>query len=380
MARSQRMRGVGGAVAAGATGYSSPLPGASHWGYKSSPPTSPVGVHPLANYPFIPAHHPMYGPTPGTGMDGMHVPLVFPYGLPHAQAPMYMPPGGHKGSPYHQPHYLVPMQMRVPMHNREEMSYSPEGLEEGLDALSLNPMAEEFVPGPFGEMQSGREEMMTPSAGNMRRARTRNRRSRRAKDKQAALQENVRKTVYISDLDQQVTEEQLATFFSDCGTVVDCRVCGDPNSAMRFAFVEFQSSEGAVEALKMTGCDLGSSRVRVLPSKTAIVPVNKDLMPRNKEEMEQCSRTVYATNIDKKVDREDVQRFFEALCGQVCRLRLLGDHAHSTRIAFVEFASADSALAALSCSGALLGTMPIRVSPSKTPVRFSNKENKANRE
>lgn len=336
----------------------------------------------MANYPFIPAHHPMYGPTPGAGMDGMHVPLVFPYGLPHAQAPMYMPQ--HKGGPYHaQPHYLVPMQMRVPVHNREEVSYSPEGLEEGLDALSLNPMAEEFVPGPFGEMPAaggGREEMMTPSAaGNMRRARTRNRRSRRAKDKQAALQENVRKTVYISDLDQQITEEQLATFFSECGTVVDCRVCGDPNSAMRFAFVEFQSAEGAVEALKMTGCDLGSSRVRVLPSKTAIVPVNKDLMPRNKEEMEQCSRTVYATNIDKKVDREDVQRFFEALCGPVCRLRLLGDHAHSTRIAFVEFASADSALAALSCSGALLGTMPIRVSPSKTPVRFSNKE-KANRD
>lgn len=366
----------------GAAGYSSPLPGGSHWGYKSSPPTSPVGVHPMANYPFIPAHHPMYGPTPGAGMDGMHVPLVFPYGLPHAQAPMYMPQ--HKGGPYHaQPHYLVPMQMRVPVHNREEVSYSPEGLEEGLDALSLNPMAEEFVPGPFGEMPAaagGREEMMTPSAaGNMRRARTRNRRSRRAKDKQAALQENVRKTVYISDLDQQITEEQLATFFSECGTVVDCRVCGDPNSAMRFAFVEFQSAEGAVEALKMTGCDLGSSRVRVLPSKTAIVPVNKDLMPRNKEEMEQCSRTVYATNIDKKVDREDVQRFFEALCGPVCRLRLLGDHAHSTRIAFVEFASADSALAALSCSGALLGTMPIRVSPSKTPVRFSNKE-KANRD
>lgn len=83
---------------------------------------------------------------------------------------------------------------------------------------------------------------------------------------------------------------------------------------------------------------------------------------------------MYATNIDKKVDRDDVQRFFEALCGPVCKLRLLGDHAHSTRIAFVEFTTADSALAALSCSGALLGTMPIRVSPSKTPVRFTGKE------
>lgn len=37
----------------------------------------------------------------------------------------------------------------------------------------------------------------------------------------------------------QVTEEQLASCFQKCGQVVDCRICGDPNSAMRFAFIEF---------------------------------------------------------------------------------------------------------------------------------------------
>lgn len=43
----------------------------------------------------------------------------------------------------------------------------------------------------------------------------------------------------------QVTEESLATFFADCGTVMDCRICGDPNSAMRFAFIEFMEIQGA---------------------------------------------------------------------------------------------------------------------------------------
>lgn len=214
------------------------------------------------------------------------------------------------------------------------------------------------------------------SGSNNGRMRTRKRRSRRSRNQQQALQENIRRTIYISDIDQQVTEEQLAGVFSDSGVVVDCRVCGDPNSAMRFAFIEFLNEEAATAALKKNGCDLGASRLRVLPSKTAIVPVNKELMPKNKEEMEQCSRTVYATNIDKKVDRNDVKRFFEALCGPVQKLRLLGDHAHSTRIAFVEFSAAESALAALSCSGALLGTMPIRVSPSKTPVRFCGSHEK----
>lgn len=43
----------------------------------------------------------------------------------------------------------------------------------------------------------------------------------------------------------QVTEEMLASFFLDCGKVMDCRICGDPNSAMRFAFIEFAEVESA---------------------------------------------------------------------------------------------------------------------------------------
>jgi hypothetical protein len=61
---------------------------------------------------------------------------------------------------------------------------------------------------------------------------------------------------------------------------------------------------------------LGSSQLRVLPSKTAIVPVNKQLMPRCQEELERCSRTVYVANIDKAVDKDDVRNFFEQVCGE----------------------------------------------------------------
>ncbi len=41
--------------------------------------------------------------------------------------------------------------------------------------------------------------------------------------------------------------------------------------------------------------------------------------------------------------------------GNVSKIRLLGDSHHNTRIAFVEFEKAESAKAALNCSGALLG-------------------------
>ena len=70
-----------------------------------------------------------------------------------------------------------------------------------------------------------------------------------------------------------------------------------------------------VQALTRNGIVLGTYPLRVLPSKTAIVPVNNQYLPRTEEERELCGRTVYAANIDKKVDRTDVQAFFETLCG-----------------------------------------------------------------
>ena len=80
----------------------------------------------------------------------------------------------------------------------------------------------------------------------------------------------VRRTVFIRDIDQevrlrfdaragravtrarvaarQVTEEQVLHVFAGCGTIVDSRMCGDPNSALRFAFVEFDSEDAVSKA------------------------------------------------------------------------------------------------------------------------------------
>ncbi|CAA7399607.1 unnamed protein product [Spirodela intermedia] len=255
----------------------------------------------------------------------------------------------------------------------------------------LNPMAEEFVPSSL-HSQSPRSDANGTSAypndfaaqlttGNGNSSANRNGGRRRknnynqgkqrmnTRTSMAQREEIIRKTVYVSDIDQQVTEEQLAALFINCGQVVDCRICGDPKSVLRFAFIEFTDEEGARAALGLSGTMLGYYPVRVLPSKTAIAPVNPTYLPRSEDELEMCSRTIYCTNIDKNVSQVDVKLFFETICGEVYRLRLLGDYHHSTRIAFVEFIMAESAIAALNCSGVVLGSLPIRVSPSKTPVR-----------
>ncbi|KMS96304.1 hypothetical protein BVRB_000180 isoform A [Beta vulgaris subsp. vulgaris] len=254
----------------------------------------------------------------------------------------------------------------------------------------LNPMAKEFVPPSLSNFQNvntnnnnnfgyANNYMNQPNAGggNANGFTGRRRRNgygqgkRRMNNRTSMAQREdvIRRTVYVSDIDQQVTEEQLAMLFINCGQVVDCRVCGDPNSILRFAFVEFTDEEGAKAALSLSGTMLGYYPVRVLPSKTAIAPVNPTFLPRSEDEREMCARTVYCTNIDKRVTQSDIKLFFETFCGEVQRLRLLGDYHHSTRIAFVEFVMAESAIVALSCSGVVLGSLPIRVSPSKTPVR-----------
>ncbi|KAF8412060.1 hypothetical protein HHK36_000013 [Tetracentron sinense] len=240
----------------------------------------------------------------------------------------------------------------------------------------LNPMAEEFVPPSLTNHGSGggfytNNFVMHNNTGNYSRRKkndfSQGKRRMNSRTSMAQQEEIIRRTVYVSDIDLQVTEEQLAALFINCGQVtsisiadmlllylpikaydseqvssfplkvVDCRVCGDPNSVLRFAFIEFTDEEGARAALSLEGTMLGYYPLRVLPSKTAIAPVNPTFLPRSEDEREMCARTIYCTNIDKKVSQADVKLFFESVCGEVYRLRLLGDYHHSTRIAFVEF-------------------------------------------
>ncbi|KAI3707723.1 hypothetical protein L6452_26352 [Arctium lappa] len=281
-------------------------------------------------------------------------------------------------------------QHQMAMNQEEEEGFKKEMRDLAEMLSKLNPMAAEFVP---SNNQTRSSFLIPPSpaahfgyaainnfllqtnntTGNSARRKKSNfshgKRRMNSRTSMAQREDVIKRTVYVSDIDHQVTEEQLAALFINCGQVVDCRVCGDPNSVLRFAFIEFTDEEGARNALSLGGTMLGYYPVRVLPSKTAIAPVNPTFLPRSEDEREMCARTIYCTNIDKKVTQADVKLFFESLCGEVYRLRLLGDYHHSTRIAFVEFVMAESAIAALNCSGVVLGSLPIRVSPSKTPVR-----------
>ncbi|XP_006348375.1 polyadenylate-binding protein-interacting protein 9-like [Solanum tuberosum] len=261
--------------------------------------------------------------------------------------------------------------------------YKMQDIVDMLKKLKLNPLAKEFVPSYYNRDQMFLNNFVQNFVpviktvggdafqNNGKRGNNHNQGRRRMNNRafKAQREDSIRRTVYVSDIDHNITEERLAALFSAYGQVVDCRVCGDPHSRLRFAFVEFADEYSARASLCLCGTILGFSPLKVLPSKTAILPVNPTFLPRSEDEREMCARTVYCTNIDKKLSQADVKNFFETRCGEVSRLRLLGDQVHSTRIAFVEFVMAESAILALDCCGQILGSQRIRVSPSKTPVR-----------
>nr|GLL20005.1 polyadenylate-binding protein-interacting protein 11-like isoform X2 [Ipomoea trifida] len=190
-------------------------------------------------------------------------------------------------------------------------------LEEMLS--KLNPMAEEFVPPSLSIGGSLRVVALPPGGGHfannfvlqqansglrngnsIRRKKNGNGYAKKRMNNRTSMAQRddvIKRTVYVSDIDHQVTEEQLAGLFLNCGQVVDCRICGDPNSVLRFAFVEFTDE-------------------------------------------------VFS-------DRSNLNI--------LCILLFF----HSASLPY----KAESAIAALNCSGVILGSLPIRVSPSKTPVR-----------
>ncbi|KAJ6377547.1 hypothetical protein OIU76_026509 [Salix suchowensis] len=142
----------------------------------------------------------------------------------------------------------------------------------------LNPLAKEFFPSSYNKSNPNQFHLnnfpvpVKQSANDNFPKKRRNdfnqgRRRMNGRAYRAQREDSIRRTVYVSDIDQHVTEERLAGLFSGCGQVVDCRICGDPHSVLRFAFVEFAVEQGARAALNLGGTMLGYYPVRVLPSK-----------------------------------------------------------------------------------------------------------------
>ena len=179
--------------------------------------------------------------------------------------------------------------------------------------------------------------------------------------------------VHVRNISSSLSESALARVFAGCGRILDCRLCGESNSEgkLRFAFIAFSTSKEVDQALTLDGFVLEGSALRVLRSKTAVIPVNPSLLPQSMEDIERCSRTVYVANVDPRLTPGEVRATFEELCGAVMCMHQQLNNRRDTQVAFIEFAEASSAMTALGCSGHVIGQRQVRVSPSKTPLQVN---------
>lgn len=185
--------------------------------------------------------------------------------------------------------------------------------------------------------------------------------------------------VHVRNISSSLSESALARVFAGCGRILDCRLCGDPNSKLRFAFIAFATSKEVDQALTLDGFMLEGAALRVLRSKTAVIPVNPNLLPQSEDDIERCSRTVYVANVDPHLSPAEVRATFEELCGPVTCMHQQLNNRRDTQVAFIEFAEASSATTALGCSGQLIGQRQVRVSPSKTPLKVNARTSTASR-
>jgi len=217
----------------------------------------------------------------------------------------------------------------------------------------------------------------------------------------------IERTVYVTNIDSQLKEEQLCEFFTYCGQINHYKICGDGKQPTRFAFFEFASRQFVNDALCLNDQFLGGHKIKVSKSRTAIQPNSQ---PQNNNQnnsssssmntnnnsnsssgnqnsggnntsknnnaqnystphyQDQIGRTVYVGNVDVSVTEDDLYEFFNQLCGSVVKVALAGDSEHAARFAFVEFATTDSRNDALTKTGKILCNRSIRVNASRTPI------------
>lgn len=178
-------------------------------------------------------------------------------------------------------------------------------------------------------------------------------------------------TVHVRDVHSSVTERDITAAFEGCGVVVDCRLCSDPSGGTRYAFVAFPTKTAARAALAMSGDLIGGHPVRVVLSRTSVVPVNPSLLPQTTEEVERCARTIYVANVDRATKEEEVVQFFTTNANdQIAAVLLQENPRVLSKVAFVEFCTAEGARNAVRCGGRELNGRALRVSQSKTPLRL----------
>lgn len=65
--------------------------------------------------------------------------------------------------------------------------------------------------------------------------------------------EEIRRTVYVGNLDSSASPDTIMTYFAQAGEVKYVRMAGDENLPSRYAFIEYTEQVSVVKALALNG-------------------------------------------------------------------------------------------------------------------------------
>ncbi|CAG5124593.1 unnamed protein product [Candidula unifasciata] len=104
--------------------------------------------------------------------------------------------------------------------------------------------------------------------------------------------EEIRRTVYVSDLDPKISAEMLLSFFSQVGEIKYIRLAGDERAGARAAYIEFTDQRSVAQALTYNNVVFQGRTISVQHSKTSIVKPTGKVNEASQREIDEAMKKV----------------------------------------------------------------------------------------
>ncbi|KAK1276178.1 Polyadenylate-binding protein 2 [Acorus gramineus] len=175
-------------------------------------------------------------------------------------------------------------------------------------------------------------------------------------------------SLYVGDLEPNVTDTQLCDLFAQMGQVVSVRVCRDVNThrSLGYAYVNYNNTQDAARAMDVLNfTPLNGKPIRIMYSH------------RDPSARKSGAANIFIKNLDKSIDNKALHETFSAF-GNILSCKVAFDHSGQSKgYGFVQFEQEEAAQNAIAkLNGMLLNDKQVFVGPF---VRKQERDNATNK-